>query len=159
MGTDIECRYKKSDKIRFVILFLAFAVFLSIFFCSSVASAAVDVTLAWDSSAGADGYRLFYREEGQNYNYASPDWEGGATTGTIYALDESTTYHFVVRAYNAEGESGNSNEAHLYPGGSNQPPNASFNASPTSGYAPLSVSFNGSGSTDPDGTIVSYSWS
>ena len=40
----------------------------------------------------------------------------------------------------------------------NQGPTASFTASPTSGEAPLSVSFNGSGSTDSDGTIATYSW-
>ena len=44
-------------------------------------------------------------------------------------------------------------------GSTNQPPTASFTASPTSGTAPLSVSFNSSGSSDPDGNIVSRSWS
>jgi len=40
----------------------------------------------------------------------------------------------------------------------NQPPTASASANPTSGAAPLAVSFTGSGS-DPDGTIASYAWS
>jgi len=40
----------------------------------------------------------------------------------------------------------------------NQPPIASFTANPTSGVAPLEVSFNASGSSDPDGNIVSYEW-
>ena len=31
-------------------------------------------------------------------------------------------------------------------------------ATPTSGYAPLAVAFKSIGSTDPDGTIVSYYW-
>src|SRR6476620_7792760 len=43
-------------------------------------------------------------------------------------------------------------------GNGNQPPVAVVNATPTSGLAPLSVSFNGSGSSDSDGTIASYSW-
>jgi hypothetical protein len=43
-------------------------------------------------------------------------------------------------------------------GGGNQPPNAVATGSPTSGVAPLTVSFNGAGSTDPDGTIASYAW-
>jgi hypothetical protein len=75
---------------------------------------AVDVNLEWDGSSGADGYRLFVREDGQSYNYDFPDWEGSGTSCTIYGLDDGRIYHFVVRAYNAEGESGNSNEAH-YP--------------------------------------------
>jgi C1A family cysteine protease len=41
----------------------------------------------------------------------------------------------------------------------NTPPNASIIASPTSGNLPLNVVFDGTGSIDPDGQIVSYSWS
>lgn len=40
----------------------------------------------------------------------------------------------------------------------NLAPTAIAVANPTSGYAPLAVSFDGSRSTDPDGKIVSYSW-
>jgi PKD repeat protein len=45
------------------------------------------------------------------------------------------------------------------PGGSNRPPAAAASASPTSGVAPLAVSFDGTGSSDPDGSIASYAWS
>lgn len=41
----------------------------------------------------------------------------------------------------------------------NSPPVASFTCNPPSGGAPLSVSFNASGSYDSDGNIVSYQWS
>jgi glucose/arabinose dehydrogenase/PKD repeat protein len=40
----------------------------------------------------------------------------------------------------------------------NQPPTAAFTASPTSGPAPLTVSLNGTGSSDPEGSPLSYSW-
>ena len=40
-----------------------------------------------------------------------------------------------------------------------QPPTAVLAATPTSGTAPLSVNFSAAGSTDSDGTIVSYAWS
>jgi PKD repeat protein len=42
--------------------------------------------------------------------------------------------------------------------GANNPPNAVATASPTSGSAPLTVRFNGSGSSDPDGDAISYAW-
>jgi PKD repeat protein len=158
MGDNFANMYRKSYKNWPALLILALFVFITILFCPTVASAVVDVTLAWDASSGADGYRLFYREDGQNYDYSSRDWEGTGTTCIIPGLDESTTYHFVVRAFNDNGESGNSNEEHLYPGGANQAPTASFTANPTSGDAPLSVSFNAFGSSDPDGSIVSYDW-
>lgn len=40
----------------------------------------------------------------------------------------------------------------------NQPPTASFTATPLSGQAPLTVSFDASASSDPDGGIASYGW-
>lgn len=46
----------------------------------------------------------------------------------------------------------------VYVNTANQPPTAIASANPTSGGAPLLVQFTGSGSTDIDGTIVSYAW-
>jgi PKD repeat protein len=43
-------------------------------------------------------------------------------------------------------------------GGGNQSPVARMTATPSSGVAPLSVSFNGSTSSDPDGSIASWAW-
>ncbi|MEK8016768.1 MAG: PKD domain-containing protein [Candidatus Parabeggiatoa sp.] len=43
-------------------------------------------------------------------------------------------------------------------GGGNQPPQAEFTLSPGQGPAPLTVTFNGSLSFDPDGEIRKYEW-
>lgn len=43
------------------------------------------------------------------------------------------------------------------PGG-NRAPEAVASATPTSGAAPLTVAFDASGSSDPDGTVVAYAW-
>lgn len=43
-------------------------------------------------------------------------------------------------------------------GSANQAPTASFTASATVGFAPLLVSVDASGSTDPEGPIASYGW-
>ena len=40
----------------------------------------------------------------------------------------------------------------------NQPPTAVMTASPTNGPVPLTVSFDGTGSSDPEGRPLSYSW-
>ncbi len=40
----------------------------------------------------------------------------------------------------------------------NQPPLASATGSPTNGPAPLTVNFDGSGSSDPEGGTLIYSW-
>jgi hypothetical protein len=84
---------------------------------------AVDVTLAWDANTEADlaGYRIFYREDGQSYDYDYPAWEGTDSTCTIYDLNNDTTYYFVARAFDEAGnESGDSDEVSYEP--SNQPP-------------------------------------
>jgi hypothetical protein len=80
---------------------------------------AIDITLKWarNNEPNLAGYRAFYREEGQRYNYANPYWESIDPICTIYDLDETKTYYFIIRAFDTNGlESSNSNEVRLIEG-------------------------------------------
>ena len=93
----------------------ALLVFYFVLISPNIASA-VQLTLEWDANSEPElaGYRVFSRQEGQNYNFDYPAWEGTQTTCTIFYLD--TAYYFVVRAYDTFGlESGNSNEVFYDP--------------------------------------------
>jgi hypothetical protein len=88
-------------------------VWLSLLALPFAALASVEITLVWDANNEPElaGYRVYCREDAQDYDYDNPSWEGAETTCTISELDETTRYYFVVRAFNtSNNESGNSNE-------------------------------------------------
>ena len=72
------------------------------------------VTLAWDANdPEPEGYRVFCRQSGEAYDYDHPIWDNSATTCTLIGLDEYTDYAFVVRAYDGDLESADSEEVWL----------------------------------------------
>jgi len=108
------------NNLKFILSFI----FLLFNFVTTVY--AIDITLQWtpNNEQNLAGYRAFYREESQPYDYENPYWESIDPICTIYDLDETKTYYFVVRAFDTNGsESDNSNEVCLIEGVSpNQPP-------------------------------------
>jgi hypothetical protein len=87
--------------------------FIPLFFGFVLPVYAVNVTLQWNpnSELNLAGYRVFSRDQIQSYDYGNPSCEVTDTYCTIYDLDETKTYCFVVRAFNNEGfESRDSNE-------------------------------------------------
>jgi hypothetical protein len=80
----------------------------------AVSHALCEATLDWGdtSGSGAQGYYVFGREEGQDFDYDEPWWQGDNTFSecTIDELEEDKTYYFVIRAYSGDVVSADSNE-------------------------------------------------
>ena len=72
------------------------------------ATAAHPVTLAWDPSAGATGYGLYYGLASRDYDTVLDT--GPATRAVVDGLTVGLTYYFAVTAYNAFDESDYSDE-------------------------------------------------
>lgn len=102
VAADCYC-HAKLQWLGFIVLIIIIS---SPFICS-----AFEVKLAWDPNTDlVDGYRIFIREETENYVYDTPEWEGSETTCTVSGLAEGIAYCFVARAFNEYGESADSNE-------------------------------------------------
>ena len=70
------------------------------------------VTLKWDASSNALGYRLYIGTRSRSYQQAED--VGPLTTSMAGNFAGDMTYYFVVTAYNAAGESCPSNEASIH---------------------------------------------
>lgn len=83
------------------------------------------------------------------------------TTGVLYLTDVATSPDQKEVYFFWENGSGLSTEIYwsgplpLY---ENKPPVASFSFTPATAIFPADISFDASGSADPDGTIIQYSW-
>ena len=94
--------------------------FFTFFLVLPTMASSFQVTLEWDANEESNlaGYRIFLCQEGENYDYSNPDWEGAETACTIFGLDKNVHYYFVVRAYDTSGqESSNSNQVTCISGG------------------------------------------
>jgi PKD repeat protein len=117
-------------------------------------------TVTWTTHEPSDS-QVFYRRAGNSSYQQTPVDPALATAHSVAlgGLEPATTYEYRVQSTDAAG-----NVASSSPDGTfttvapNEAPVAGLTADPTSGTAPLTVSFDGSASSDPDGTIVSWSW-
>jgi PKD repeat protein len=119
------------------------------------------IVLTWQDNSSNE--TLFYIERCvgsgcTNFADFATQW-ADTPSYTDYTTTAGQSYSYRVRAYNAGGYSPYSNIVSIVGGASNQPPTAVMSATPTTGAAPLTVTFDGSGSTDPDGTVTSWEWS
>jgi PKD repeat protein len=116
-----------------------------------VGTAGVPVALSAAGSADPDGAIVSYA------------WTfGDGTTGTGASPSKTWTnagsYPVELTVTDDKGATGTAQTtATVSAGGGNQPPHAEANG-PYSGGTGVSIGFSAAGSTDPDGSIVSYSW-
>jgi len=75
---------------------------------ASLSAFAGQVTLAWNPSEGADGYRIYWGTQPSVYTRSND--VGPATGTTVTGLVNTVTYYFAVTAYNVAGESDFSTE-------------------------------------------------
>ncbi len=115
-------------------------------------SGPLSVTFSSAGSADLDG------------SIASYDWDFGDGTGSdlpnpthAYTTDGNFTATLVVVDNGGLSSPAASVAITVVPP-PNVPPVAAASATPTSGIAPLNVSFSSAGSQDSDGSIVGYSW-
>jgi hypothetical protein len=93
-------------------------------------SFAKDYTFSWSANSGAvDGYKFYYKKGGS----AGPPFDGydafegespidipGLTSFTISGLEDNTTYHFALTAYDGFGESDFTDVITVYTGDDQQ---------------------------------------
>jgi PKD repeat protein len=111
----------------------------------------IDDTLLTDLA----GYKIYYGIASGNYTQIIDI--GNVSTYQINNLTDGLTYYFVVRAYDTSAnESGNSNE-YFETIPVNNPPSANPGG-PYTGIEGQSITLDGSGSSDSDGSIALYEW-
>lgn len=107
-------------------------------------------TFDGSGSSDGDGTVVAYEWDfGDGASSSSPTPTHAYTAGGSYSVELTVTDN--------QGATGTSSL--LVAVADNQLPAPQVIADPTSGQAPLDVSFDGTGSLDPDGTLVSYAWS
>lgn len=80
----------------------------------------------------------------------------GSTSSTVYATPG--TYSASLKVTDSDGDFDTKVVTITVSAPPNVPPTAAIGSSGAGGIAPYAVSFDGSGSSDPDGTIASYAW-
>lgn len=119
------------------------------------------IVLDWQDNATDERAYTVERAE-----YTATGWTPFATLATLPANSityadgafAARSYTYRVRAENAAGPSGYSNTASITIVSANDPPTAVMSATSSSGTAPLTVTFDGSASSDLGGFITAWTW-
>lgn len=115
------------------------------------------------TSPNLDIRLALYDGSGNLHSTSNPTTMGATLTaslpqGTYYAAVEGIGTGDPTTAYNDYGSLGEFTLTGSLVPVSGKPPIAVATATPVSGIAPLTVAFQGDGSSDPDGFITAYDW-
>ena len=119
----------------------------------AVPSGATNLQFAMSGGTGDADLYVKFGSAPTTSSYDCRSWASGNTETCNIASAQAGTYHVLVQAYATY--SGASLTGSYTAAAANVAPTASF----TSSCTDLSCSFDGSASSDSDGTISSYSWS
>jgi len=122
-------------------------------FTATPTSGTAPLPVSFDASGSSDQDGII-----TSYNWSFGDGQNGSGAGGYHIYQNAGTYTAILTVIDNDGAMDSDSETITVSTPANLPPAASFTASPTSGPATLSVNFSAVGSSDSDGTIVSYSW-
>jgi PKD repeat protein len=120
-------------------------------FFANPTSGNAPLTVSFDASSSSDSDGTIV-----SYQWNFGDGSTGSNVRTSHTYSSKGTYTANLTIQDNDGASSTANATITV--NDNKPPVARINANPTSGKAPLTVTFDASGSYDPDGNITSYSW-
>ena len=134
--------YLRSLKKIRIQYFLPLLVFFSLCSLQIPFASAATVTVAWDQNPETDviGYKFYYGTDSKNYQPTEGVDVENNTSCTVSGLDEGTTYHFAVKAYNNKNLESDYSEELVYTIPTTPPP------TPPPHQYELSVATNGNGS-------------
>ncbi|MFH0986926.1 MAG: PKD domain-containing protein, partial [Candidatus Micrarchaeota archaeon] len=114
-------------------------------------------TLNGDASTDSDG--TIAKCEWDYTNDGTYEWSSTSLCTTTYTYTTTGVKTAKLRVTDDDGATSTDTVSVTVTAAPvNQPPVAVISANPTNGYAPLSVSFDATGSTDSDGTVSQYKW-
>ena len=119
---------------------------------ASVQSGEAPLTVSFDASGSFD-------PNGDPLTYFWDFGDGETATGetALHTFQAAGNYTVELIVEDNDGNTGSA-EIGITVTGLNSPPEAAFSATPQTGQAPLNVSFNASGSSDPDNDPLDFSW-
>ena len=122
-------------------------------FTATPVTGTAPLAVSFDASASSDS-------DGSIASYAWTFGDGATGSGKTasHTYTTASTYTATLTVTDNQGATGTATKTITVNAATNHPPTAWFTATPTTGTAPLAVSFDASASSDSDGSIASYAW-